>query len=51
MMKDKREECGCHKGCTMLPHECEKPCSWPKCLTEEEAKQLADECYAALTTD
>lgn len=43
MMPDKCDECGCHKGCTVLPHECEKPCRWPNCLTEEEQRQLADE--------
>ncbi len=39
-MKDKRLECGCHKQCTVLPHECEKPCVWPMCLTEDEEKEL-----------
>lgn len=40
---DKRDECGCHKGCTMLPHDCEKPCTWPDCLTEAEQQKLADD--------
>lgn len=43
MMPDKRIECGCHRGCTMLPHECEKPCVWPSCLSEEEEQQLLKE--------
>lgn len=42
-VKDKRLECGCHIGCVTYPHECEKPCVWPSCLTEEERKQLAAE--------
>lgn len=42
-MPDKRDECGCHKGCTMLPHDCHKPCRWPECLTEAEQRQLAED--------
>jgi hypothetical protein len=45
-MADKRDECGCHRTCITLPHECERPCVWPSCLTVEEAKQLADEILA-----
>ena len=40
-MKDKRDECGCHRGCITLPHECEHPCVWPECLTEEEYTEFA----------
>lgn len=40
-MNDKRLECGCHVGCTMLPHECERPCRWPECLTDAEHAELA----------
>jgi hypothetical protein len=40
---DKRDECGCHRSCITLPHECEKPCVWPNCLTEVEHEQLAAE--------
>jgi hypothetical protein len=35
---DQRIKCGCHRKCTVLEHECENPCIWPKCLTPEEAK-------------
>lgn len=42
-MKDKRDECGCHRECTMLPHECTKPCEWPSCLTDTEQQQLCDD--------
>lgn len=41
-MKDKREECGCHKDCTYDPHECDKPCRWPACLTPEEEAELVE---------
>jgi hypothetical protein len=37
---DKRDECGCHRDCTTEPHECEKPCRWPDCLTEAEHAEL-----------
>lgn len=40
---DKRDVCGCHKGCTVLPHVCEVPCVWPNCLTDAEHAELADE--------
>lgn len=40
---DKRDQCGCHRGCTTLPHDCDKPCVWPVCLTNEEAGVLLDE--------
>lgn len=39
-MKDKRKECGCHKECTTLEHICDKPCTWPNCLTALESAQL-----------
>lgn len=39
-MPDKRDECGCHKRCIVLPHDCEKKCVWPNCLTEEEHAEL-----------
>jgi hypothetical protein len=48
-MLDKRDECGCHRECTTLPHDCAHPCSWPSCLTEAEHEQLADEVMAELT--
>lgn len=48
MMQDKRDECGCHRGCTTLPHQCTDPCRWPDCLTDEESQQLADECMSEL---
>jgi hypothetical protein len=40
MLSDKYKECGCHEDCTWLVHHCEKPCSWPNCLTEAEHRQL-----------
>lgn len=43
MMTDKRDECGCHRDCTTLPHRCEVPCRWPDCLTEAEAAELVAE--------
>lgn len=43
---DKRDACGCHKGCTTLPHECAKPCRWPACLDEVESRILAAEINA-----
>jgi hypothetical protein len=39
-MKDQRDECRCHRECTVLPHECEKPCIYPDCLNEAEVKAL-----------
>jgi hypothetical protein len=47
-MQDKRDECGCHKGCTMLPHVCEVPCEWPSCLTDKEHEQLIRELKEAM---
>lgn len=47
---DKRDECGCHPDCTMLPHACEKPCHWPDCLNEAEHRQLATELDADVVT-
>jgi hypothetical protein len=41
MTADKRDECGCHKGCVTYPHECEKKCVWPDCLTEAEHAELS----------
>jgi hypothetical protein len=40
-LRTKPDECGCHPGCTVLPHDCEKPCEWPSCLTPEEEAELA----------
>jgi hypothetical protein len=42
-MDDKRDECGCHRECTVLPHSCAVPCAWPDCLTEAERSQLCAE--------
>lgn len=42
-MKDKQEECGCHKNCETTPHYCEKACMWPACLTPEEERELLKE--------
>lgn len=39
-MPDKRDECGCHRECVTLPHDCAKPCRWPDCLTDEERDEL-----------
>ena len=47
MLPDKRVECGCHRECTMAPHECSVPCRWPDCLTEAEHLRLGQE----LTTE
>lgn len=46
MVPDKREVCGCHIGCHTDPHECDRPCRWPACLTQEEADQLAGEVWS-----
>jgi hypothetical protein len=47
MASDKRDECGCHRECTVEmfgpQHECDNPCTWPECLTWEEKVELADE--------
>lgn len=45
-MRDKRDECGCHRECTVLEHECEHPCEWPSCLTDEEQAELAADILA-----
>ena len=52
-MKDKRDECGCHRDCTGLPagdyilgvepHTCDQPCVWPYCLTWDEEQELLRE--------
>ena len=39
-MTDKRDHCGCHRECTDTPHSCDRPCSWPDCLTAEEHEEL-----------
>jgi hypothetical protein len=49
-MPDKRDECGCHRECTTLPHHCERPCVWPSCLTEAEHLQLAAEAMAGVAS-
>lgn len=41
-MADKRDECGCHRECTMTDHLCERPCRWPACLTAEEEAELVE---------
>ena len=46
MVKDKRDECGCHRECAWLPHDCEVKCRWPGCFTPEELQQLADDVIA-----
>ena len=43
MTADKREECGCHRGCVLEAHVCDRPCRWPECLTDAEHAQLARE--------
>lgn len=43
MMPDKSDECGGHKGCTMDDHDCDMPCEWPDCLTEDEHAELLAE--------
>jgi hypothetical protein len=45
--KDKRDECGCHRGCVTTFHACTRPCRWPDCLTEAEHAELAAEVLAA----
>lgn len=42
-MDDKRVECGCHWTCSVLPHDCDRPCRWPECLTEEEERDVLAE--------
>jgi hypothetical protein len=41
-MKDKRNECGCHRGCIVLEHYCRHPCEWPGCLTPDELQELLE---------
>jgi hypothetical protein len=48
VVPDKRDECGCHRDCTTLPHDCDQPCRWPNCLTEAEHRALAGEVMAGL---
>lgn len=57
-MPDKRDECGCHRTCTVAddllgvpPHECDKPCTWPSCLTDSEHAELLAEVKAELRGD
>lgn len=45
-LPDKRDECGCHRDCTVLPHDCDHPCIWPDCLSEAEHQTLRDELEA-----
>lgn len=46
MEKDKRDECDCHRSCTVLPHTCDNPCIWPDCLTGDELDALDREVMA-----
>lgn len=48
MSADKRDECGCHRECITLPHECETPCRWPGCLTPDEERALVAELEVEL---
>lgn len=48
---DKQDECGCHPDCTTLPHQCERPCGWPACLTEAESAELVAAVDAELAGD
>lgn len=58
MIIDKRDVCGCHKGCTWPPggdsilgipgHDCATPCRWPDCLTAMEAAELPASWVAAI---
>jgi hypothetical protein len=50
-MLDKRNECGCHRDCMQLPHECPVPCRWPDCLTSDETAQLVREIRAGNVAD
>lgn len=44
---DKRDECGCHRGCTVEmfgpQHPCDNRCAWPACLTTDENAELLAE--------
>jgi hypothetical protein len=42
-MPDKRDECGCHRDCGYEPHQCQRPCQWPACLTDAEHEALCAE--------
>lgn len=42
-MKDKRDECGCHRECVVYSHVCDKPCIWPGCLNLEEEKEVLED--------
>ena len=42
LMRDKRDQCGCHRECEWLLHQCDNPCRWPTCLTEGEHGQLLE---------
>lgn len=47
-MKDKRDECGCHRECfaggeLCARHPCTNPCRWPSCLTDDEHAELVVE--------
>lgn len=43
VVKDKREECGCHRECSTQPHACAVPCRWPACLNAAETAELAQD--------
>lgn len=45
-MKDKRDECDCHRECTVLDHLCDQPCTWPACLTPDEEREFAEQLNA-----
>lgn len=46
-MKDKRDECGCHRECSYyIPHDCPAPCVFPNCLTDADHDQLRAELAA-----
>lgn len=47
-VEDQRDRCGCHRECSMLPHDCERPCRWPDCLSAAESQALADEIDAEM---
>lgn len=54
-MVDKRDECGCHRECTLADdilgtpeHECDHPCVWPECLTDDEHLALVNELNDAM---
>jgi hypothetical protein len=45
-MKDKRDECGCHRDCHVFCL-CPNRCEWPECLTDEEATELENDIMTA----